>query len=91
VKSVKAKRESKSASNPPKLLPSKPSELHGWPAIAKFLGKPNSTVHRWAKEAMPVRREGRNVVASPEELNQWLQRPLARPPAFMLLHQVPIS
>ena len=23
---------------------------------------------------MPVRREGRNVVASPEELNQWLQR-----------------
>ena len=23
---------------------------------------------------MPVRREGRNVVASPEELNRWLQR-----------------
>jgi hypothetical protein len=35
---------------------------------------PNSTVHRWAKEGMPVRREGRNVVASPEELNQLLQR-----------------
>ena len=35
---------------------------------------PNSTVHRWAKEGMPVRREGRNVVASPDELNQWLQR-----------------
>jgi hypothetical protein len=35
---------------------------------------PSSTVHRWAKEGMPVRREGRNVVASGEELNQWLQR-----------------
>jgi hypothetical protein len=35
---------------------------------------PISTVHRWAKEGMPVRREGRTVVASPEELNRWLQR-----------------
>jgi hypothetical protein len=35
---------------------------------------PNSTVHRWAKEGMPIRREGRNVVANPEELNRWLQR-----------------
>ena len=23
---------------------------------------------------MPIRREGRNVVASPEDLNQWLRR-----------------
>lgn len=23
---------------------------------------------------MPVRREGRNVIANPEELNQWLRR-----------------
>src|SRR6202453_2464161 len=51
----------------------KPSELRSWPAIAQFLGMPDSTVHRWAKEGMPVRREGRNVVASPEELNRWLQ------------------
>jgi hypothetical protein len=35
---------------------------------------PNSTIHRWAKEGMPVHREGRNVVARPEELNQWLQQ-----------------
>ena len=35
---------------------------------------PDSTVYRWAKEGMPVRRESRNVVASREELNQWLQR-----------------
>jgi hypothetical protein len=58
----------------PKESPSKSSELRGWPAIAQFLGMPNSTVHRWAREGMPVHREGRNVVASPEELNQWLQR-----------------
>jgi len=64
----------KSATSPPKALPSKSSALRGWPAIAQFLGMPNSTVHRWAKEGMPVRREGRNVVASPDELNQWLQR-----------------
>jgi hypothetical protein len=35
---------------------------------------PVSTVHRWKKEGMPVQHQGRNVVAHPEELNQWLQR-----------------
>jgi hypothetical protein len=74
VKSVKIKCEGKGAPNSPKVLPSKSSELRGWPPIAQFLGMPNSTVHRWAKEGMPVHREGRNVVASPDELNQWLQR-----------------
>jgi len=62
---VKIKPKGKSATRPPKA----PSELRGWPAIAQFLAMPHSTVHRWAKEGMPVRREGRNVVASPEELN----------------------
>jgi hypothetical protein len=71
---VKIKPKGKSATSPPKALPSKSSELRGWPAIARFLGMPNSTAHRWAKEGMPVRREGRNVVANPEALNQWLQR-----------------
>ena len=73
-RSVKVKPKDKSATSRPKALPSKSSELRGWPAIARFLGMPNSTVHRWAKEGMPVRREGRNVVASPEELNRWLQQ-----------------
>ena len=71
---MKIKPKGKSATSPPKALPSKSSELRGWPAIARFLGMPDSTAHRWAKEGMPVRRETRNVVASPEELNQWLQR-----------------
>lgn len=72
VKSVKGKRKVKSGPMSPKILPSKPSELRGWPAIVQFLGMPGSTVRRWAKEGMSVRREGRNVVASPDELNQWL-------------------
>jgi hypothetical protein len=63
VKSVKVKRKGKSTPNPPKALASKPSELRGWPAIAKFLGMPNSTVHRSAKEGMPVRRDCRNIAA----------------------------
>jgi hypothetical protein len=67
---VKIKTKAKSTTSPPKAS----SDLRGWPAIAQFLGMPHSTVHRWAKEGMPVRREGRNVVASPEELNRWLQR-----------------
>jgi hypothetical protein len=71
---VKIKPKGKKATSRPKALPSQTSELRGWPAIARFLGMSNSTAHRWAKEGMSVRREGRNVVASPEELNRWLQR-----------------
>jgi hypothetical protein len=37
---------------------------------------PSSTVHRWAKEGMPVHRKGRNVVGRPEELSKWLQQTL---------------
>jgi hypothetical protein len=54
-------------------------ELRGWPAIAEYLAMPKSTVHRWAKEGMPVRRQGRNVVADPNELNVWLQRSSGEP------------
>jgi hypothetical protein len=71
---VKTKLKHERATSRPKALPSKSSDLRGWPAITQFLSMPNSTAHRWAKEGMPVRREARNVVASPEELNRWLQR-----------------
>src|ERR1039458_427110 len=73
-RSVKINPKGKSPTRPPKASPGKSWELRGWPSIAQFLGMPNSTAHRWAKEGMPVRRDGRNVVASPEELNRWLQR-----------------
>ena len=67
---MKVKPKGKSATTPLKAA----SDLRGWPAIAQSLGMPNSTAHRRAKEGMPVRREGRNVVASPEELNRWLHK-----------------
>ncbi len=53
--------------------------LVGWQQIAAFLGVPMSTAHRWAKSGLPLKREGRNVVASEEELNQWLGRDIGEP------------
>jgi len=51
-----------------------PETLKGWQQIAKFLGQPVSTAQRWAKSGMPVTHKGRNMHASPEELNRWLSR-----------------
>jgi hypothetical protein len=54
--------------------------LKGWQAIAKFLGQSPAVVERWAHESgMPVSRQGRYVVASPEELNRWLGRESGEP------------
>jgi hypothetical protein len=48
--------------------------LKGWAAIAKFLGLSPASAQRWAKEGMPIRREGRFTVADPGELQAWLGR-----------------
>ena len=48
--------------------------LKGWKQIAEFLGQPISVAQRWATTGMPVTRQGRFVVATPEELNNWLGR-----------------
>jgi phage terminase Nu1 subunit (DNA packaging protein) len=50
------------------------AELKGWKQIAEYLAQPVPTVQRWAKSGMPVRREGRFMVASQEELSRWLGR-----------------
>jgi len=47
-------------------------QLKGWAEIARFLELPASTAQRWAKEGMPVRREGRHVIASRQELADWI-------------------
>ena len=68
-------------------MPAKPASkadspvgpLKGWAQIANFLGLPVSAAQRWAKSGMPVKREGRRVEASPEELNLWLGREMAEP------------
>lgn len=66
-------------------MPKKPTKgeasetLKGWQQIAAFLGEPLSVVHRWAAEGMPVRKEGRFVSTSPEELNAWLGKESGKP------------
>lgn len=60
-------------------LPAQPETLKGWKQIAAFLGHPSAVVQRWATEGMPVRREGRFVVTTPEELNAWLGKQSGKP------------
>jgi len=52
--------------------PATPETLKGWQQIASFLGQPVNVAQRWAKTGMPVTRQGRNVIATPEEMNKWL-------------------
>ena|SRR5271166_6902495 len=56
-----------------------PNALTGWNQIAASLGEPTSVVQRWASEGMPVRRQGRFVTTTPEELNAWLGRESGKP------------
>jgi hypothetical protein len=53
---------------------SKPASdvLKGWGKIAEFLGQTIPVAQRWQKSGMPVKREGRFVHASPEELTAWV-------------------
>lgn len=48
--------------------------LKGWTAVARYLGIPVATAHRWASEGMPIRREGRFTVADREAVSEWLGR-----------------
>ncbi len=72
-KAVKSKPAKK---KPPKRKESVVSEgaLKGWAAIARYLGIPVATAHRWASEGMPVRREGRFTPADREAVSAWLGR-----------------
>jgi hypothetical protein len=56
-----------------------PEMLKGWQQIAGFLGEPQSVVQRWASDGMPVRKQGRYVETTPEELNAWLGRESGKP------------
>jgi hypothetical protein len=63
-------------SKPPKKKspPIAEATLKGWTAIARYLGIPVATAHRWASEGMPVRREGRFTVADRDAVSAWLGR-----------------
>ncbi|MBZ5686257.1 MAG: hypothetical protein LAP86_14600 [Acidobacteriia bacterium] len=54
-------------------------ELKGWQQIAAFLGEPTSVVQRWAAEGMPLRRQGRFVSTTVQELNDWMGRESGKP------------
>ena len=56
-----------------------PATLKGWQQIAAFLGEPPSVVQRWASDGMPVRKQGRYVETTPEELNAWLGKESGKP------------
>ena len=56
-----------------------PDELKGWQQIAAFLGEPTSVVQRWASKGMPVRRQGRFVSTTPQELNDWMGKESGKP------------
>ena len=53
--------------------------LKGWQQIAAFLGEPTSVVQRWASDGLPVRKQGRYVETTPEELNAWLGKESGKP------------
>jgi hypothetical protein len=56
-----------------------PETLKGWQQIAAFLGEPTSVVQRWASDGMPVRKQGRYVETTPNELNAWLGKESGKP------------
>jgi hypothetical protein len=56
-----------------------PNEFKGWQQIAAYLGHPTAVVQRWAAEGMPVRRQGRFVETTADELNSWLGRESGQP------------
>jgi hypothetical protein len=71
-KSLKSKSSKPNAST-------QSNELKGWQQIAAFLGEPTSVVQRWASEGMPLRRQGRFVSTTAQELNEWMGRESGKP------------
>jgi hypothetical protein len=46
--------------------------LKGWTAISKFMGTTPASAQTWAKQGMPVKREGRFTTVDPAEVQAWL-------------------
>ena len=68
------KKQKSKKSRPAAKLKAQPPGLKGWAQIAQFLGQPVAVAQRWARSGMPVKREGRFMTASPEELSRYLGR-----------------
>ena len=71
---------------------SQASVLKGWTAIAKFLGTSPSSAQGWAKQGMPVKREGRSTIADPGEVQAWLGQQSHMPkPTYILTNESDIA
>lgn len=68
------KKQKSKKSRPAPKAKAQPEDLKGWAKIAQFLGQPIAVAQRWARSGMPVKREGRFMTASPEELSRYLGR-----------------
>lgn len=68
------KKQKSKKSRPAPKTKAQPQVLKGWAQIAQFLGQPVAVAERWARSGMPVKREGRFMTASPEELSRYLGR-----------------
>jgi hypothetical protein len=68
-----------------------PDVLKGWQQIAAFLGQPVSVAQRWATDGMPVRKQGRYVESTREELNRWLGRESAGEPVQIATETVDLA
>lgn len=70
----------------------KAATLRGWKAIAAFLALPVNTAQRWARDGMPVHREGRFTVADADELRGWLGRESEMPaPAHIAVNNADLA
>ncbi len=69
-----------------------PQELKGWKGIGEYLGIGAATAQHWAKTGMPVRKEGRFMVADRDELRKWLGEQAHMPgPAHVLTNDADVS
>jgi hypothetical protein len=89
---AKKKLAKKVAKAQRKARPTPPvTALKGWQQISAFLSQPVSVAQRWAKDGMPLKRQGRFVTATPEELNKWLGREVGCEPVQVATADLDLS
>jgi hypothetical protein len=75
-----------------KKKPAPAAILKGWKEIAKFMCTTPASAQTWAKQRMPVKREGRFTVADSAEVQAWLGQQSRMPkPAHILTNESDIA